>query len=219
MIKLCIFDLDGTLANTLTSISYFANKALNKHNLDSIPTERYKKLVGNGAAVLVQRMIKEVGGSKQDYLKVLPEYNTSYDNNFLYLTAPYGGILNMLAALKAMGTKTAVLSNKPESTTKKISDTLFGERLIDLCCGAREDFPLKPDPKGVFEILEHFNISEEQCLYIGDTATDIETAKNAGLKAIGVLWGFRDLNELSAAGADFIVSTPSEIVKIAESFK
>ena len=218
MLKLCIFDMDGTLVDTISSIAYFANRALNMYGLPSIEENHYKIMVGNGARVLCERMIERVGGSKEQLEKVYPEYNESYDNDFLYLTKPYDGCIEMLGALKEMGVKTAILSNKPDSTAKKVSDALFEGGLIDVCYGGRDGIALKPDPAGVFEILKEFGVEKDEVLYIGDTATDIKTAKNAGLTNIGVLWGFRDRAELEGAGADYIISHPREIVPIAQNF-
>ncbi len=218
MLKLCIFDMDGTLVDTISSIAYFANRALNMYGLPSIEENHYKLMVGNGARVLVERMIKEVGGSQQQFEKVFPEYNESYDNDFLYLTRAYDGCIEMLRALKEMGVKTAILSNKPDVTAKKVSDALFESGLIDVCYGARDGIALKPDPAGVFEILKEFGAEINEVLYVGDTATDIKTAKNAELTNIGVLWGFRDRAELEGAGADYIIEHPSEIIGIAKNF-
>ena len=211
--------MDGTVVDTISSISYFANRALNLYGLPSIEKDRYKILVGNGARVLVERMVAEVGGDSEQLEKVYKEYNTTYDNDFLYLTEAYEGVVEMLSELKEMGIKTAILSNKPDVTAGKVAKALFKEGLIDLCYGAREGIPLKPDPEGVYKILEEMQISGDDCLYIGDTATDIKTAKNASLTSIGVLWGFRDRAELEGAGADYVINHPSEIVKIAKEFK
>ncbi len=215
MVKLCIFDMDGTLVNTLNSIAYFANRALEHYGLPAIETERYKRMVGNGADVLVQRMIDAVGGTREQYEQVRALYNKSYDDDFLYLTAPYDGVCDLLRELKSNGIKTAILSNKPDSTAQKVSDALFGSTLIDLCRGGRSGVPLKPDPQAVFQLQKALGAAPEECLYIGDTATDIETAKNAGLFSIGVLWGFRDRAELTRAGADAIIADPAEIAALA----
>ncbi len=217
MIKLCIFDMDGTVVNTINTIAYFANNALNKYDLPSIPTDKYKVLVGDGARVLVQRMFKEIGASEEKLEDVFKHYNTTYDNDFMYLTEPYDGIIAMLKELKAAGIKIAILSNKPDETAKKVSDRLFGNELVDLCYGARKGKALKPDPESVLEIIDLFDVKKEECLYIGDTATDILTAKNAELYSVGVLWGFRDESELAEAGADMIINNPQEIVKTAVS--
>jgi len=216
MIKACIFDMDGTVSNTINSIAYFANNALNKAGLPSIETEVYKKIVGNGAKILVERMLKTVCADKSYYEEVAYEYNTKYDNDFLYLTEPYEGIMDMLKALKDMGIKIAILSNKPHETAIKVSSALFGDALVDICYGGRDGIALKPDPAGVYEIMNDFGVTKEECLYIGDTATDMKTGKGADLYTIGVLWGFRDREELESSGADAIISHPSEIVNIAK---
>ena len=207
--------MDGTTVNTINSIAHFANKALNKYGLPSIETERYKLLVGNGAVTLVKRMIAETGGSAEQFEKVLNEYNTTYDNDFMYLTKPYEGIPELLESLKKSGIKTAIVSNKPDSTAKKVSDKLFGEKLIDVCFGAREGVPLKPDPAAVFEVMEILGAAPQECLYIGDTAVDMTTGKNAGIFTIGVLWGFRDRKEIESAGADMVTDNVNDILKTA----
>ena len=218
MIKACIFDMDGTVSNTINSIAYFANKALKKAGLPEIETEVYKKLVGNGAKVLVERMLKTVGADESFYDEVAYEYNTKYDADFLYLTEPYDGIIDMLKTLKSSGIKVAILSNKPHSTAVKVSGALFSDKLVDICYGGREGIALKPDPAGVYEIIDELGLKKEECLYIGDTATDMKTGKNSGLYTIGVLWGFRDREELENGGADKIIAHPSELVEIVSEF-
>ncbi len=216
MIKLCIFDMDGTLVNTINTIAHFGNSALNKFDLDPIPTDEYKLMVGNGSDVLVRRMLEKHGKTMEQYPSLHPYYVDIYDNDFMYLTEPYDGIIDMLKAVKKQGIKTAVLSNKDDSTAKKVANELFESGLIDLCIGAREGVALKPEPDAVFEIMKHFDVLKDECLYIGDTATDIKTAKNAGLYSIGVLWGFRDEAELKGAQADVIISDPMKIAEIAK---
>lgn len=217
MVKLCIFDMDGTTVNTINSIAHFANNALNKYGLSSIDTERYKIIVGNGAKVLIERAIDITGGTKEQFEKVLVEYNTTYDNDFMYLTEAYEGIINMLKALKEMGVENIILSNKPHSTALKVSDALFGNDLIKRCFGGRDGVPLKPDPQAVYEILELEGVKKEECIYIGDTSTDMKTGKGAGLFTVGVLWGFRGREELETSGADVIISNPSELIDIVKS--
>ena len=204
--------MDGTTVNSINSIAYFANRALNKFGLPSIDTERYKLLVGNGATTLVKRMFAEVGASYDIFDEVLYEYNKTYDDNFMYLAKPYDGICEILRELKKNGIKTAIISNKPDSTAKKISDRLFGKELIDICVGAREGVPLKPDPTTVIEVMEKYKVSPCDCLYIGDTATDMLTGKNAGIYTIGVLWGFRSREEIEGAGACMVTNDPKDIL-------
>lgn len=211
--KAYIFDMDGTLVDSLESIAYFANKALEKFGLKTIPVERYKHLTGNGAATLVKRMIKENNGDESLFEKVSYEYNTTYDNDFLYLTKPYDGVLEMLSKLKSQGCKTAIISNKPHSTAKKISDELFGD-LIDVCFGKRDGYPVKPDPESVNEIIGILGVDKKDCIYIGDTITDMETGKNAGLYTVGVLWGFRDEDEIKSGEPQKIINHPLQILDI-----
>lgn len=216
MVKLCIFDMDGTLVDTIETIAHFGNAALEHFGIEPIPVRNYKTLVGNGSRVLLERMLdfRGVGLDKCD--DIHKWYMNAYDNDFMYLTKPYDGIIPMLQELKSLGIKTAILSNKDDTTAKKVSDDLFGNELIDLCLGARPGKALKPNPESVQEIIERFGVENSECLYIGDTATDMETAKNAGLYSIGVLWGFRDETELRGAGADVIISEPAKIVEIAK---
>lgn len=214
MIKACIFDMDGTTVNTINSIAYFANNALKKAGLPSLETEVYKKIVGNGAKVLVERMLANVGAGSEYYDEVSHEYNTKYDDDFLYLTEPYEGIIDMLKELREMGITVTILSNKPHVTAVKVSDALFSDGLVDICYGARDGIALKPDPAGVFEIMNELNLKKDECVYIGDTATDMKTGKGAGLYTVGVLWGFRDRRELQEGGADEIIAHPSELIDI-----
>lgn len=207
-----IFDFDGTLANSLPSIAYFANKALNKFSLDSIPEERYKILAGNGAVNLVKRMLKEVGADQVLFDKVYTEYYNTYDQNFSYLTKPYDGVVDMLKELKKKNCNIAVVSNKPDVTTKKICNELFSD-LIDICRGQIDGCPIKPDPTAVNEVIEQFNVKKSDCVYCGDTITDMDTGKNAGLYTIGVLWGFRDIDEIKSGNPQMIISHPLDILK------
>lgn len=218
MTKLIIFDMDGTLVNTLDTIAYFGNTTLRHFGITAIPTERYKTLVGNGSRVLVERMLDFCGVGQQSIDEIHKWYMNIYDKDFMYLTRAYDGIVDMLKKLKAKSVKTAIISNKDDMTAKKVANELFGDELIDICYGARQGVPLKPNPASVLEIMELSGATPKECLYVGDTATDMETAKNAGLFGVGVLWGFRDRAELEAAGADIIVSQPRSIAELVEKF-
>jgi phosphoglycolate phosphatase len=210
--KACIFDLDGTLSDTLNSIAYFANNALEKFGLAPIPTERYKILVGDGAKNLVRRMMEENNCNNEALFEKLFEYyNSTYNNDFLYLTKVYDGIYELLELLKSEGIKIAVLSNKPHETTTRVVGALFCEDYFDACYGGRDGIPLKPDPYALCEILKELGVAARQCLYIGDTKVDMQTGKNANITTVGVLWGFRGEDELRENGADIIVKKPIEI--------
>ena len=214
MFKAAIFDLDGTLTDTLSSISYFANKALEKYGLNSIEKEKYKIMVGNGAKKLVRRMLAENNCDDEEvYQKVLIEYNTTYDNDFTYLTVVYDGIFELIDYLKENGFKLGVVSNKPHSTTVQIVDHFFPQGTFDRVYGQRENVAIKPDPTAVFEELEEFCVRPDECIYVGDTGTDMKTGRNTNAFTVGVTWGFRDEKELLENGADFIANHPSDIIK------
>ncbi len=213
-IKLCIFDLDGTLTDTIDTIAHFVNTALAKFGYGSIEAQRYKLLVGDGAKNLIMRALETLGVEDNNHEilnKVLPYYNEIYNADFLYKTTVYNGIEELLNKLKSAGIKIAVLSNKPHNTTERVLQGMFNNELFDIWFGARDGIALKPSPEGVYEIIETIGVTKEECLYIGDTMTDMQTGKNAGLFTIGVLWGFRDRQELEAAHADLIVEKPDEI--------
>ena len=216
MKKTCIFDLDGTLTNSLYSIAHFLNAETAKYGIPPVDAEEFKILTGNGARKLVQRVLERAGkNDKALEEKILTEYNAAYDADPVYLCEAYPGIKGLLADLTKNGISVNVLSNKPHPTTEKVVKTIFGENTFSCILGARDSVALKPDPAGVYEILKILKLEKKDCLYIGDTATDVQTGKNAGLFTIGVLWGFRKRPELEQAGADAIISSPEEILKIA----
>lgn len=214
MTKLCIFDLDGTLTDTIPAISYFGNSALTKFGFPEIPADRYKILVGNGRDLLIHRMLEEVGAdTEENYNNVGKAYDAGYEADPLYKTAPYDGIMELLDNLKAKGLKIAVLTNKPDNVAQDVVKLFFGDR-FDLIVGQKPKMKIKPDPEGAFYIAKELGADISECVFIGDTYVDISTGKNAGMTAIGVLWGFRDEAELKGAGADHIVAHPSEIFDI-----
>ena len=213
MYKACIFDLDGTLTNTINSIAYFGNNALAQYGYPPIEAERYKLLVGDGADTLVTRMIEEVNGSMDDFEHIRSVYNITYDNDFLYKTELYPGVKSLVQTLKSKGVLCAVLTNKPHGTALKVVESFFGADCFDLILGQREGVPKKPDPAGALEIARAFNVEPSACLYVGDTATDMKTGNGAGMHTIGVLWGFRDEAELVESNAKVIISTPDELLQ------
>ena len=174
--------------------------------------EKYKYLAGNGAKVLIERMLDEVGADREKYFdKVYKFYNREYDKNVSYLTKPFDGVPEMLAGLKTLGIDTAVISNKPDFAAVNVVKLFLGE-LVDIAHGGREGIPLKPAPDGVFEIMEEAGVTADECIYVGDTGTDMETGKNLGAaRTVGVLWGFRDKAELVCAGADITIDRVEEL--------
>ena len=211
MIKCCIFDLDGTLLNTLDTIHYYITRAMGEHGYPVISRQDCRSFVGNGARLLIERAMHSVGEfDKERIEEVYRLYNMLYDREPLYLTSPYEGIMEMLTEIKAQGIKVAVLSNKPHTATEPIVNKMFG-LLVDTVRGGEEGIPLKPDPTSALGILSSLGVETEECAFIGDTSVDVSTGKALGAAVvIGVPWGFRDRIDL--VGADAIANTPQDIL-------
>ena len=214
MIKAVIFDMDGTTVDTITSIAYFANDALKKFGYNEVETEKYYTFVGNGPKNLFCSLIEYVNGDLNKVDEVLNYYLSEYNNNPLYLAKPYDGIVDMLEGLKNKGIKTAIISNKQDEAVKVINKELFGG-IIEIAEGTKPDVARKPAPDSLLNTMKALGVEKDEVLFVGDTDVDMITAKNAGVKSIGVLWGFRDEEELRTNGADYIVSHPKEILDIA----
>lgn len=216
MIKLCVFDLDGTLLNTLGSITYYVNKTLQKHNIQPIGIDDVRSFVGSGSENLIKKCLefRDAYSSEDFFKKTHADYKSSYDKAPLYLTEPYAGIEELIAALKTAGVRLAVLSNKPHSAVVPICEHFF-PNAFDMVLGASAENPLKPDPTMLIDIMSKFSAEPSEVAYFGDTGTDIETGIRANVSiSCGVLWGFRDRGELVSAGASALVSHPSEIIEV-----
>lgn len=212
--KACIFDLDGTLTNTLESMTYSVNLTLEEMGLSKITKDQCRLFVGNGARVLMEKSLKAAGDTDASRIEEGMEiYGRIFDRNCTYHVTPYEGIPEMLKALKDKGIQLAVLSNKPDRQTVKVVKAIFGEELFDYAQGQKEGIRRKPEPDGVWYLMEQMHVSKEECLYIGDSEVDAATGRNAGLKAIGVLWGFRDRKTLETAGADDLIDRPDELLQ------
>lgn len=212
--KACIFDLDGTLTNTLESMTYSVNLTLEEMGLSKITKDQCRLFVGNGARVLMEKSLKAAGDTDASRIEEGMEiYGRIFDQNCTYHVTPYEGIPEMLKALKDKGIHLAVLSNKPDRQTVKVVKAIFGEELFDYTQGQKEGIRRKPEPDGVWYLMEQMHVSKEECLYIGDSEVDAATGRNAGLKTIGVLWGFRDRKTLETAGADDLIDRPDELLQ------
>lgn len=212
--KACIFDLDGTLTNTLESMTYSVNLTLEEMGLSKITKDQCRLFVGNGARVLMEKSLKAAGDTDASRSEEGMEiYGRIFDQNCTYHVTPYEGIPEMLKALKDKGIHLAVLSNKPDRQTVKVVKAIFGEELFDYAQGQKEGIRRKPEPDGVWYLMEQMHVSKEECLYIGDSEVDAATGRNAGLKTIGVLWGFRDRKTLETAGADDLIDRPDELLQ------
>ena len=217
MIKACLFDLDGTILDTVTTIAHYGNGALAEFGIEPIPTERYNYLAGKGARNLMEGMLKERGCySKELFDRIFPYYMNCYDANPTYLTEPFEGIVELLEYLKSKGMKAAVISNKPDFAARTICKAKFDDGLLSVVRGQVDGVANKPATDGVKIVADRLGVTADEVLYIGDTDVDMQTGKNFGAYTVGVLWGFRGEEELNQNGADILVSHPHEIVNIIE---
>ena len=213
MKKAVIFDLDGTLADSLESIWYCANYAIGTCGFDPIPLEKYNIFVGDGADTLIKRCLAYSGDTEAEYFeKAFLQYQLFFKEHCMYHVKPYDGIPETLDALKQAGIKIAVFSNKPHERTVDVVETLFGKDYFDEILGQADDRPKKPSPNGVFYLAEKLGVEIQDIAYVGDTSTDMMTGKSAGAWTIGVLWGFRGRDELEKYKADVIIDKPSDIL-------
>lgn len=215
MIKNVIFDLDGTLLNTLPTIKHHLNTTLTHFGYREVDDEQTKRYIGDGAYQLLYRALTEQGETREDVIRtVLSYYMRQYELAPLHLTEIYEGIPEMLAALSRTGISLLVISNKPDVAAIAVVDHYFPDSFT-LVHGGIDGIPLKPDPALPLRMLSEISARAGESAFVGDTAVDINTARNMGAAmSFGVLWGFRDEAELTAAGASVTVSHPSEIVKI-----
>ena len=214
--KACLFDLDGTLVDTLFSIAHFGNGALESFGLPAIAPAAYKRLVGNGADVLIQRMLETVGARlrPEDVKALRAAYDRRYEADPLALAGPYPGLPDVLARLHERGVLLGVLSNKPDNMTQYIARAFYG-KVLSQVRGQREGSPKKPDPAVPLEMAAAWGLSPGEILYIGDSGVDMETGKNAGMDTCGVLWGFRDEEELRRCGAVYLAGDPAQLEQAA----
>lgn len=212
--KAVIFDLDGTLSDSINSIKYCGDKVMADYGYGPFSVEQYKYFVGDGAANLVKRALLAGGDSELIHFEeAFVRYKEVFRENCMYEVKPYAGIRELLAALKEKGVALAVLSNKPHVETIHVIETLFGPGFFDVILGQTDSVAIKPSPEGVFVILEKLGLSPEEVLYLGDTATDMKTGKSAGAFTVGALWGFREYKELSDNHADAIIEEPMQLLK------
>ena len=211
MKKAVIFDLDGTLLNTLDDLADSTNYALSRFGYPTRTIEEVRQFVGNGVAKLIERAIPE-GKNNPNFEKCLAIFKENYAQNMYNKTAPYNGIIEMLSNLKSKGIKIAVVSNKFDLAVKELCKKYF-EGFIDFAAGENEALGInkKPAPDTVISVLNEFNFASEDAVYVGDSDVDIMTAKNSKMPCISVTWGFRDEKFLLENGATILINAPSEI--------
>lgn len=215
MYKACIFDLDGTLTNTLDSLVYSVNETLKEMGLSSITREQCRMFVGSGSKVLLEKALKVSGDEKALRIdEAMTVYDRIFKVNCTYHVVPYDGINELLSTLKEMGMKLAVLSNKPDREAVSVVESIFGKDTFDWIQGQREGVPKKPDPTAAVSIAREFNADPSETIYVGDSDVDIATGMAAEMMTIGVSWGFRDREVLCDAGAENIADTPAQLLDL-----
>ncbi len=211
MKKIWIFDLDGTVLDTLGTIGECANEMLTRRGFESLPLESYRLFVGNGAWNLTRLIAESTGMNKEEHESFYQEYCRHYDENPIGSTVPFPGMPEFLHHLKSRGIKLAILTNKPDATAQTVIREIYGSDLFDIVLGQRYDYRRKPDPEGMFLILEALGIKPEDAIYLGDMSVDIETGRNAGVETVTVAWGFRSREELEEFKPDRIVDRVEEL--------
>lgn len=206
-----IFDLDGTLLSSLADLAASCNYALRTKGMPERTLDEVRRFVGNGVKKLMERATPD-GLQNPLFDKTLADFRQHYMKHNLDTTCPYEGVMPMLEELQRRGKKVAVVSNKFYAATQELCHHFFGD-LVTVAIGEREDIRKKPAPDTVIEALRQLNATAEESVYIGDSDVDIDTARNAGMPCISVLWGFRDKDFLIEHGATTLVATPQEILK------
>ena len=206
------FDMDGTLLDTLDDLRDSVNTILSNYGLAPITHYEAAHFLGNGAKHLVHCSLKQQVSSEQEE-KILEEYKVWYQDHCRIKTAPYPGVMDLLAHLKAAGCRMAVVSNKPDPAVRELNEYFFGD-LIETAIGEKTGIHRKPAPDTLLEAMRLLEADRKECIYVGDTEVDLQTAENAGLNCICVAWGFRSVEELQVAGADTIINTADELEKL-----
>lgn len=212
MYKTIIFDLDGTLLNTLEDLKNSTNYALSCFGYPERTLEEIRRFVGNGIRKLIERAVPE-GTSSDDMDKVFEKFRPYYMEHSQDKTCPYSGIMEVLAFLKRNGYQMAIVSNKNDAAVKDLAQYYF-RGYIDVAIGEREGIQRKPAPDSVLEAMRLLNADAETTVYVGDSDVDWKTAANAGLDCISVTWGFREEEELQSLNPEYIIGKPEELIEI-----
>lgn len=208
-----IFDLDGTLLDSLKDIALSMNEVLVNMGLNPHPISDYRYFVGSGVRELLNRALPEELLTDEMIVEFTDSFRELYSRQWVENTCPYPGILNLLDSLVQNQVLLGVLSNKPHDFTCRMVESCFPKPYFAAVMGARENVPIKPHPESALQIAEQWNISPEKILFVGDTSVDMETARNAGMIGVGVSWGFRTVEELLESGARTILDHPKDLLK------
>ena len=214
MTRLVIFDLDGTLLDTIDDLAASTNYALRRNGYPEHELAAYRYFVGNGVAKLIERALPEAERSAQNVERLRRDFVEYYTEHSADLTKPYPGIRETVSELGRRGIVRAVASNKYQAATEKLVAHFFGEETIRVVLGQREGIAPKPDPTIVRDILSRTGFAPAETLYVGDSCVDMQTARNGGLRSVGVSWGFRPRAELEQNGATFVIDCPAQLLDL-----
>ncbi len=212
--KAVIFDLDGTLLDTLGDLALTYNAALGRLGLPMHPTDAYRNFIGSGIEASVRRSLPEGRADEKTVSEVVKIVREEYAERWQLGTRPFDGMADVLDDLARRGVAMSILSNKPDETTREMVGGLLPDRPFVVVRGARSGYPEKPDSGVALEIAGKMGARPDECAFVGDSGVDMQTARNSGMFGIGVLWGFRDERELRDSGAAAIAATPSELLQL-----
>lgn len=212
--KAVLFDLDGTLLDTLTDIGRAANHALERNEFPTHDLNAYRYFVGDGVRTLFRRVLPVDRSDDEIVNRCVAIFREEYAQAWNVETQPYVGIPELLDELTRRGVKLSILSNKPDEFTKRCAQHYLSAWQFEIVVGQRDGVPLKPDPTAARQIADVMGVSPEQFLYLGDTSVDMLTASRAGMFPVGALWGFRSLEELKAAGAQHLIQHPHQLLDL-----
>lgn len=211
-VQAVLFDLDGTLLDTLEDIANSANSALLRYGLPIHSVDAYRYFIGDGVTMLISRALPDENRDSDIIAKCVKGFRQYYSRNWNVNTRPYEGVPELLDALAAKHIKMAVLSNKPDDFTRQCVSELLPNHNFEMILGQRDAIPIKPDPVGALQIADSLGITPSRFLYLGDSAIDMKTAVRAGMFPVGALWGFRPLKELQEHGAQVVIEHPIDLV-------
>ncbi|MCX6891560.1 MAG: HAD family hydrolase [Verrucomicrobiota bacterium] len=209
-----LFDLDGTLLDTLDDIANAANRVLAERGFPTHPNPGYRMLIGDGVVKLLSQALPQAHRDEVTVQACVGAYVLEYERTWKTQSQPYAGVPEMLDALVVRGLKLAVLSNKPDYFTQQCVAELLAKWDFDVVLGASDAFPRKPDPTSAMEIARRLGVAPAECLYVGDSGVDMQTARAARMRAVGALWGFRGKEELVKDGAQALINQPGEVLNL-----
>ena len=214
-----LFDLDGTLLDTLADLAHSANRVLESHGFDPHPESAYRYYVGEGVSVLFSRALPEPQRTDLWISRCVEDFRAVYSRHWNVSTKPYLGIPQLLDVLSSRRLRLAILSNKPHASTEQCAQELLPHDRFEVVLGQRDEIPRKPDPAGAWEIARRMGVPPSQFVYLGDSGIDMQTAVRAGMYPVGALWGFRTRDELTANGAKVVIDQPMDFVRVLDALR